>query len=476
MKKILLLCLIIVCSFSALTVLSAEYNNYIDFAKQSDDVDITTIDEELIYIAELRGPEGLLLDEAGSYVYVIMPKKDSTDFMVSYFETGEYKGTFSGNAPLLENLKYYDINTFKQYLQKNGLSDARNVKAVIVTEGVYYYVYRFESNGVKYVIPFFKGENSDYNITENPEFEFEIGKAYTAEEFVDICEKAEKVYSDFRKQERENEQKVVVTTDDNGDKVINKGNEILGEFDEHEILNKENDIQSDLKKDETSSAEENSNKVYNDIDLSIEDNKRLVNALTDLGKYNLINGYEDGSFRPDNSITRAEMIQLICNLKFGANIDYYMLEFENSYEDIDEGHWAYKCIELMTTSGLIKGDGDGKVRPDDCVTYDEVIVMLVRTLGYEPYVDTFFPYPASYMIKATEIGITRNVTCVAAEYAKRRDVAIMLKNTIDIPLVVTAGFDAETGAKYEILDGTDGKEKRTLRTDSDKIIEQENNN
>ena len=80
------------------------------------------------------------------------------------------------------------------------------------------------------------------------------------------------------------------------------------------------------------------------------------------------------------------------------------------------------------------------------------------------------------MIKATEIGITRNVTCVAAEYAKRRDVAIMLKNTIDIPLVVTAGFDAETGAKYEILDGTDGKEKRTLRTDSDKIIEQENNN
>ena len=123
----------------------------------------------------------------------------------------------------------------------------------------------------------------------------------------------------------------------------------------------------------------------------------------------------------------------------------------------------------MTTSGLIKGDGDGKVRPDDYVTYDEVIVMLVRTLGYEPYVDTFFPYPASYMIKATEIGITRNVTCVAAEYAKRRDVAIMLKNTIDIPLVVTSGFDAKDGAKYSILNGEDDKELKTLRIELEKL-------
>lgn len=204
--------------------------------------------------------------------------------------------------------------------------------------------------------------------------------------------------------------------------------------------------------------------AYTDIDKDTEENKKLIEVLPEIEKYSLINGYEDGSFRPDNYITRAEMIQLICNIKFGANIDYSMFEYKNSYDDIDEGHWAYKCIGLMTTSGLIKGDGDGKVRSDDYVTYDEVIVMLVRTLGYEPYVDAFIPYPASYMIQATGIGITRNVTCVATEYAKRRDVAIMLKNAIDIPLVVTSGFDAETGAKYEILDGTDGKELKTLRT------------
>ena len=65
--------------------------------------------------------------------------------------------------------------------------------------------------------------------------------------------------------------------------------------------------------------------AYTDIDNDTEENKKLIEVLPDIEKYSLINGYEDGSFRPDNCITRAEMIQLICNLKFGANIDYSML-------------------------------------------------------------------------------------------------------------------------------------------------------
>lgn len=121
-----------------------------------------------------------------------------------------------------------------------------------------------------------------------------------------------------------------------------------------------------------------------------------------------ISGYPDGTFKPDNSITRAEFVVMV-NKAMGYN------KRGNAYfSDVSAAHWAYAEIMKGVEAGYITGNGDGTFRPDAPVTRQEAAVMISKILGLDQdyasaakYVDyRYIPsWAAGYVGAVSKAGI-----------------------------------------------------------------------
>ena len=104
------------------------------------------------------------------------------------------------------------------------------------------------------------------------------------------------------------------------------------------------------------------------------------NAISTLTYAGTLTGMPDGTFKPDNDITRAEFATIAVRF-FGGNY-----EGEDLFTDI-AGHWANKYINLAATLGLVNGKPDGTFDPDAPITRAEAMVIVNRTLGRYPSAD-----------------------------------------------------------------------------------------
>lgn len=96
---------------------------------------------------------------------------------------------------------------------------------------------------------------------------------------------------------------------------------------------------------------------------------RAVSTLTNMG---IIKGYTDGTFQPNKSITRAELATIIARF---AKLDVNT----KTFSDIN-GHWAQKNIELAAGNGWINGYEDGTFRPNKSIIRAETFAMINRVL------------------------------------------------------------------------------------------------
>lgn len=96
---------------------------------------------------------------------------------------------------------------------------------------------------------------------------------------------------------------------------------------------------------------------------------RAVSTLTNMG---IIKGYTDGTFRPNADITRAELATIIARF---AKLDVNT----KTFSDIN-GHWAQKSIELAAGNGWINGYTDGSFRPNKSIIRAETFAMINRVL------------------------------------------------------------------------------------------------
>lgn len=121
-----------------------------------------------------------------------------------------------------------------------------------------------------------------------------------------------------------------------------------------------------------------------------------------------ISGYPDGTFKPDNSITRAEFVVLV-NKSMG-----YTKKGSAYFTDLSSSHWAYDEIMKGVSAGYISGDASGTFRPDDPVSRQEAAVMIskILDLGTDPasaakFVDyRYIPaWSVGYVGSVTKAGI-----------------------------------------------------------------------
>lgn len=121
----------------------------------------------------------------------------------------------------------------------------------------------------------------------------------------------------------------------------------------------------------TDEAREQYNKTttsYSDI----KDGAWCCRAVATLTNAGVINGYTDGTFRPNAPITRAELATIIARF---AKLDVNT----KTFSDIT-GHWAQKNIELAVGNGWINGYEDGTFRPNKNITRAETFAMINRVL------------------------------------------------------------------------------------------------
>ena len=121
----------------------------------------------------------------------------------------------------------------------------------------------------------------------------------------------------------------------------------------------------------TDEAREQYNKTttsYSDI----KDGAWCCRAVATLTNAGVINGYTDGTFRPNAPITRAELATIIARF---AKLDVNT----KTFSDIT-GHWAQKSIELAAGNNWINGYDDGTFRPNNNITRAETFAMINRVL------------------------------------------------------------------------------------------------
>ena len=103
-----------------------------------------------------------------------------------------------------------------------------------------------------------------------------------------------------------------------------------------------------------------------------------VDMLVALG---VINGYTDGSFKPNDTVTRAEMAKMIYVVRTGKSDASAYNDDKTTFTDIN-GHWARGYVKYCQSLGVIAGKSATKFDPDATVKTAEAAKMLLVTLGY----------------------------------------------------------------------------------------------
>jgi len=97
-----------------------------------------------------------------------------------------------------------------------------------------------------------------------------------------------------------------------------------------------------------------------------------VNYLTEIG---ILNGYENGTFAPDQSITRAEFVTI------ASRFDDIVNAGNNPFADVSSNNWAYNSIVSAYNKGWITGYPDGTFQPQGNITRAEAVTIVNRILG-----------------------------------------------------------------------------------------------
>ena len=161
----------------------------------------------------------------------------------------------------------------------------------------------------------------------------------------------------------------------------------------------------------------------------------------------LTSGYPDGTYRPDNSLTRAEMAVFVKKGIHGADYSPPGTDGSHPFSDID-GHWAEAWIEDLYDEGLTSGFPDGTFRPDNQISRAEMAVFLKKAIhgaaympplpnGSHPFTDIDGHWAEAWIEDLFDEGITSGYpdgTFRPDNSVSRAEVAVFLVNSFDLPL------------------------------------------
>ena len=190
---------------------------------------------------------------------------------------------------------------------------------------------------------------------------------------------------------------------------------------------------------------DDSSKRFNDV----ESNDWAFEYITELSNRGVINGYDENGtklFKPEGGITRAEFAAIITRAMGIADT----VGGASPFTDVPETHWAVKNIIASTDRGITNGMGDGTFHPDDNVTYEQAIKMVVCAMNYTLSAEAAGGWPNGYFDQGAIMGLTKNVGTgtLRTAPAPRGVVAQIMYNALDI---IVADPNSSTARKDTFL-------------------------
>lgn len=194
-------------------------------------------------------------------------------------------------------------------------------------------------------------------------------------------------------------------------------------------------------------------------------NERSVLTVSGLG---LMEGYDDGTFLPENNITRAEFATIIANIykketdsfKQWQNLYFkdteeelglitqYGDEAKPVFNDVDSSHWAYAAVNTVYTLGFMEGVSKNEFDPDGYLTAPQIYKILSVMLGYRVKAVIKGGYPSGYIAVANETGLSDGISTL--DRVSRADVAKILTNAFDIEMLYLSSVgDSESYETYK---------------------------
>ncbi len=161
------------------------------------------------------------------------------------------------------------------------------------------------------------------------------------------------------------------------------------------------------------------------------DKAEIVNqdAVAVTSAIGMFEGYEDGSFGPENVVTRAEMAVIICTMLYGAGVNVNQFAETNVFTDVPA--WAQGYVNLCSSLGIVAGVGDGKFDPNATVTTAQAVLMLCRALGYfQSAADFGSDWMLAATAKGTALGLYGDLKLTANAGLTRDNVAELVFNAL----------------------------------------------
>jgi S-layer family protein len=201
--------------------------------------------------------------------------------------------------------------------------------------------------------------------------------------------------------------------------------------------------------------------TFEDVDV---ENDKLVEATNLLSSLGIIKGYEDGSFKPEKTVKRAEMAKMLITA-----LGYGDIASDTPIFTDCQTHWAKGYIALANDLGIIEGKGNGIFDPEAPVTYEQAATMLLRALGYTNESvnggksDVY--NGAAYRTRALNLNLFKDFSLTGMkDGANRGDIALMLNRNLSNSKVYTGD-----NGRYVIERDENDKPVKLLTAIADKV-------
>lgn len=199
----------------------------------------------------------------------------------------------------------------------------------------------------------------------------------------------------------------------------------------------------------------------------VADTASYSEAVAALKALGAIAGYEDGTFLPDNKITRAEAVTMIV-AALNQTEDAKNSGATTQFADVNaNAAWAAGYVNVGVAQGFISGMSATEFAPSANVTYAQMLSILTRILGYGEFAATKGGYPNGYLTAASMAGILTGVSAAADTEVTRAQVAQLIWNAVQAPMLDITTFSTSlTGSEMQKMDGKDSRDFKTVLSEN----------
>ena len=164
--------------------------------------------------------------------------------------------------------------------------------------------------------------------------------------------------------------------------------------------------------------------------------KEAVDVISEIS---VVDGYEDGSFKPQNTLTRGAAAKIICNLILGPTTAAELHADTAPYKDVPTSNTFSGYIAYCAKEGIISGYADGTFRPAGTLTGYAFMKMLLGALGYDATYEGYTGGNWSINVAKQAIGIGLNAGLTdefnGVDFVTREEAALYAFNTLQATMV-----------------------------------------